>query len=136
MGISARSDYGEYPRPRELLIMLPEAINRLAASVQPLVFETGNPDVPYSTAGTTFLVGYQRRAFVLTARHSLHPDSLCPVCIFPSDFSQRLLPLKDVFFVSKNYASEDFMDLAIMEIDLTKVADAELAESRSMHNLG
>jgi hypothetical protein len=100
----------------------------LAASVQPLVFETGNSDVPYSTLGTTFLVGYEGRTFVLTARHSLYPvypEKPSPVCIFPTDFSQSLLPLKDVFFVSKDDVAEDFMDLAIIEIDMANIADAE-----------
>lgn len=107
-----------------------DALSRLAASVQPLVFETGLPDFPYSTLGTTFLVGYEGRAFVLTARHSLYPDNLSPVCIFPSDFSQRLLPLKDVFFVSKDYVAEAFMDLAVIEIDIANIADAEIGEAR------
>lgn len=109
--------------------MSPEALSRLAASVQPLIFETGISDFPYSTLGTTFLVGYEGRAFVFTARHTLYPDNLSPVCIFPSDCSQRLLPLKDVFFVSKDYVAEDFMDLAIMEIDMAKIVDAELGQA-------
>jgi hypothetical protein len=105
--------------------MPPKVLCQLAASVQPLVFETGNADVPYSTLGTTFLVGYERRAFVLAARHSLRPENPSPVCIFPTDFSQRLLPLKDVFFVSKDDVAEDFMDLAVIEIDMANIADAE-----------
>lgn len=109
--------------------MPPDALSRLAASVQPLVFEMGRSDFPYSTLGTTFLVGYEGRAFVLTARHSLYPDKLPPVCIFPSDFSQRLLPLKDVFFVSKDDFAEDFMDLAVIEIDIANIADGESGEA-------
>lgn len=109
--------------------MPPEALSRLAASVQPLIFETGIADVPYSTAGTVFLVGYEGRAFVLTARHSLHPENLSPICISPSDFSQRLLPLNDVFFVSKDYVAEDFMDLAVIEIDMTKIIDDECGQA-------
>jgi hypothetical protein len=105
--------------------MPPKVLGKLAASVQPLVFETGNADVPYSTLGTTFLVGYEGRAFVLTARHSLRPENPSPVCIFPTDFSQRLLPMKDVFFVSKDDVAEDFMDLAVIEIDMANIADAE-----------
>ena len=109
--------------------MSPEALSRLAASVQPLVFETGIPDAPYSTEGTTFLVGYEGRAFVITARHSLCPDNLSPVCVFPSDSSQRLLPLKDVFFVSEDYVEDDFMDLAVIEIDMARIVDAELGQA-------
>lgn len=110
--------------------MSPEALSRLAASVQPLVFETGIPETPYATAGTTFLVGYEGRAFVLTARHALNPDNLSPVCIFPSDTSQRILPLMDVFFVSKEHVPDDFADIAVIEIDVSKIAHPELAQAR------
>jgi hypothetical protein len=114
----------------DLKAMSPEALNRLAPSVQPLVFETGILDAPYSTAGTTFLVGYKRRAFVFAARHSLRPDALYPLCVFPSDTSQRLLPLKDVFFVPREHVEEDFADFAVIEIDLTKIVDFELGQAR------
>lgn len=109
--------------------MSPEALSRVAASVQPLVFETGIPATPYATRGTTFLVGYEGRAFVLTARHALNPGNLAPLCIFPSDTSRRILPLMDVFFVPEEYVADDFMDLAVIEIDVSKIAHPELAQA-------
>lgn len=114
----------------KLKTMSPELRARLAASVQPLVFETVSPDAPYSILGTTFLVGYEHRAFVLTARHALRPDDgLTPLCIFPTDSSQRLLPLKDVFFVSKDDVEKEFADLAVIEIDRAKIVDSELGQA-------
>jgi hypothetical protein len=110
--------------------MSPEALSRLAASVQPLVFETGVPEFPYATKGTVFLVGYKGRAFVLTARHALNPDSLSPVCILPSDTSRRILPLDDVFYVSETLIPDDYVDLAVIEIDVTSIQHAELAQAR------
>ncbi len=109
--------------------MFPEALSRLAASVQPLIFETELPEFRYWMRGTTFLVGHKGRAFVITARHTLNPDELSAVCVFASDFSQRILPLKDVFFVSKDYVEDDFMDLAVIEIDMEKITDAELGRA-------
>ena len=52
------------------------AIDRLALSVQPLVFETENADYTYCTRGTVFLVGYKGKPYVLTARHALMPEHL------------------------------------------------------------
>lgn len=106
-----------------------EVIAKLARSVQPLVFETGIADTPYSVSGTAFLVGYEGHPYVLTTRHSLNPENLSPVCIFPSDISQHLIPLKDVFFVHRNEAPEDFVDLAVIAIDTSRITEAEVAQA-------
>ena len=96
-------------------------------SIQPLVFETGLDEFPYSTAGTVFLVGHKGKAFVLTTRHSLRPDLLSPICVFPSDTSHRLIPLDDVFFVPREDEPEDYMDLAVIAIDTSRIGNAEVA---------
>ena len=107
-----------------------EALSRLAASVQPLVFETGLSIAPYSTIGTVFLVGYEDRAFVLAARHSLTPENIFPICVFPSDASRRIIALKNVFFVPTERVDDDFADLAVIEIDMTKISDTEVGAAR------
>ncbi len=106
-----------------------QAIDRLALSVQPLVFETGVVDFPYSMKGTVFLVGYEGKPYVLTARHALYPENPVPICVFPSDTSHRLIPLKDVFFVSRSDEDEDFVDLAAIAIDTMRVTHPEVAQA-------
>lgn len=106
-----------------------EAITRLARSVQPLVFETGIDDAPYSVSGTAFIVGYEGRPYVVTARHALNPENIGPVCIFPSDTSRHLIPLKDVFFVPRDVVSDDFVDLAVIAIDTSRITQAEVAKA-------
>lgn len=106
-----------------------EVIAKLARSVQPLVFETSIADIPYSVSGTAFLVGYEGRPYVLTTRHSLNPENLYPVCIFPSDTSHHLIPLKDVFFVHRDEVPEDFVDLAVIAIDTSRITQAEIAQA-------
>jgi hypothetical protein len=106
-----------------------EVLVKLARSVQPLVFETGIEDFPYSVAGTVFLVGYEGRPYVLTTRHSLNPENIGPICIFPSDTSQHIIPLSDVFFVHRDEVSEDFVDLAVIGIDVSRITQAELAQA-------
>jgi hypothetical protein len=104
------------------------AIDRLALSVQPLIFETGVKEIPYSsTLGTVFLVGYQGTPYVLTTRHGLNPDTLMPICVFPSEASRRLIPLKDVFYVPKSLEDEDFVDLAVVRVDIRRIAHPEVA---------
>jgi len=111
--------------------MSPEAIRSCAASVQPLVFETGIPKFPYSTAGTGFLVIYAGRGFLITARHLLRPETLTPLCIFPTDTSQHLIPLRDVFYIPQDKFDEDFSDFAVIEIDLAKL-DRETGEGTAI----
>lgn len=107
------------------------AIDRLALSVQPLIFETGVEEAPYSTTrGTVFLVGYEGRPYVLTARHALQPDNLVPICVFPSDTSHQLIPLEDVFYVPQSLEGEDFVDLAVIAIDTKRITHPEVAGAR------
>lgn len=106
-----------------------EVLAKLARSVQPLVFETGIEESPYSISGTVFLVGYDGHHYVLTARHSLNPENMYPICIFPSDTSQHIIPLKDVFFVPKEECAEDFVDLAVIAIDVSHITQEEVARA-------
>lgn len=99
-------------------MMLPQ---NLQSCVLPVVFETGIETAPYSVFGSCFLIGYQGRVFVITARHVLRPDSvMSPMCVRSP--SGRLLPLKDVFFAPISKVPDDFADLVIVEIDMTLLA--------------
>ncbi|MDO6386806.1 trypsin-like peptidase domain-containing protein [Uliginosibacterium sp. 31-12] len=106
-----------------------EVVDRLSQAVQPLVFETGVEEAPYSISGTTFLVGHERSSYVLTARHALKPEDIRPVCIFPSDTSQRVIPLSDVFFVSQDDCTEDYADIAVMSIDMKRQQESEIGDA-------
>jgi hypothetical protein len=110
--------------------MPPDVLNRLAVSVQPLIFETGIEATPYGTKGSVFLAGYRGHAFAITARHALSPENLGPICVFPTDSSHRLMTLKDVFFVHREYVDDDSVDFAIVEIDMADARDAELGQAR------
>lgn len=107
----------------------PNALTRLSLSIQPLVFETEDVTYPYYACGTVFLVGYEGKTYVITTRHGLNPDNLLPICIFPSETSPKLLTLKNVFYVSKKYEQEDFVDLAIIEIDSSVGTDPYLNQT-------
>lgn len=108
-----------------------QSIDRLAVSVQPLVFETGVEEAPYSsTRGTVFLVGYDGGSYVLTARHALQPDNLMPICVFPSDTSHKLIPLGKVFYVPHSPDGEDFEDLAVISIDTSRITHPDVAGAR------
>jgi hypothetical protein len=111
--------------------VLQDSIDRLASSVQPLLFETGVEETPYSsTRGTVFIVGYEGKPYAITARHALQPNNLVATCVFASETSNRLIPLKDVFFVPQSVEDEDFVDLAVIAIDTDQVAHPEVAQAR------
>lgn len=105
------------------------SLTNLAKSVQPLVFETGVEDFPYSAVGTVFLVGYRGKAYVVTTRHGLKPENPPPICIFPTDSSTRPLPLGQVFSVHGNDVPDDFMDLAVIDILPTRFEHPELGQA-------
>lgn len=130
--LPVRFTYSTMPTAHTALHCMPslsELIEGYSRSVQPLVFETGLEDFPYSTAGTVFLIGYGGKPFVITTRHGLRPDVPCPICVFPSDRSHRLIPLDDVFYVPHTDEPEDFMDLAIMTVDTSGISNTEVANA-------
>ncbi len=99
--------------------------------IQPIIYETECPAFPYTTCGTAFLVVYRGRAFAITARHVLFP--LNPVCLLPSETSQKLLPFVGVFSVPEDQVSDDFADFAIIEIDMSKIKrDSELGATQAI----
>ncbi|MBY0242616.1 MAG: hypothetical protein K2X55_25210 [Burkholderiaceae bacterium] len=111
------------------MLVIPEFIFKLSQSVQPLVFETGFPEFPYSTSGTVFLVGYKGKAYVITTRHGLAAENLPAICIFPTDTSHKLLPLGHMFSVPLKDEPEDFMDLAVIDISPSATLDQELGKA-------
>ena len=96
-------------------------------AVQPVLRETQVPEYPYSiSGGTIFLAVYKGRAFAITARHVLFP--LTPICLFANDWSQRILPLENVFYVSPKKIDDDYADFAIIEFDIRKlINDSEFS---------
>jgi hypothetical protein len=102
-------------------------VESVLSAVQPLVFETGAEEVQYATAGTIFLVAYMGDWYVCTTRHGLHAEAPPAICVFPNDLSRKIFTLGHVFFVSRQDEPEDFVDLAIIDIDPVCRADEELA---------
>jgi len=88
-------------------------------AVQPVLRETQVPEYPYSVGGTIFLAVYRGRAFAITARHVLFP--LTPICLFANDWSQRILPLENVFSVPRENEDDDWADFTIIEMDMRKL---------------
>ena len=111
------------------MLVVPEFITKLAPSVQPLVFETGIPEFPYSMSGTVFLVGYKGKAYVITTRHGLAADKLPATCIFPTDTSHKLLPLGHMFSVPQKDEPDDYMDLAVIDVAPSAKSDEELGKA-------
>ena len=110
--------------------MIHQAITDLASTVQPLVFRTEWNEAPYWIQGTVFLVGFNNRAFVVTARHCVtkEQESVMPLCVFPNDKSSQCMPLSDGVFVPAEKYKDEIGDLAIIEIDKSKL-DAETVEA-------
>jgi len=50
-----------------------------------------------------------------------------PICVFPSETSHKLIPLKDVFYVPQSSEDEDIADLAVIRVDVGRIAHSEIA---------
>jgi hypothetical protein len=50
-----------------------------------------------------------------------------PICVFPSETSHQLIPLKDVFYVPQSLEDDDFLDLAVIRVDIRRIAHPEVA---------
>lgn len=110
--------------------ILPEFIENLSLAVQPLVFESGINDFPYTTLGTVFLVGHNGKIYVITTRHGLSAENLPAICVFPTDTSQKIFPLGRMLSVPRTDEPEDFMDFAIIDVDANAKMDPELGQAR------
>lgn len=110
--------------------LTPENLESLAQTVQPLIFETGLEEYPYSIKGTVFLVRYQQRPYVVTANHALRPEDTAPICVLPSDTSREIIPLGRVFFVPRSLNSDDSVDVAVIDINLETVLHPDVAMAR------
>lgn len=98
------------------------------ACVRPVVFETGSAVASHAVFGSCFLIGYRGRVFAVTARHVLQPDGdLSPMCVRSP--SGRLLTLRDVFYLPISKVSDDFADLAIVEVDVKRLV-GDMGETR------
>lgn len=92
----------------------------LAYCVRPLVAETGIEEVPHRVWASSFLVGLNRRCFLVTTRHGLRPyEDLSPLCV--AGPKGRLFELIDVFYMPLEAYGEDHFDIAVIELNLQKL---------------
>lgn len=109
------------------------AAKSIGAVVQPLVFETGLPEAPYSQAGTVFLAAKNGRVRVVTCRHALRPDSLSPICVFPADGVNHFLPLTNAHFAPIELVGDDYADIALIDVDLRALQSPLQGQARAIN---
>lgn len=110
-----------------------EIIDRLRQCARPVIFETGNNDAPYSTAGTAFLVGFRQSLFVLTAAHVVRNCPIDKLLVFPSDKSAKPLRLNTWWPVEGNPDDPDASDMLIIKADLESIPVSERNEGCLIH---
>jgi hypothetical protein len=87
---------------------------------RPVLFANDSPEYPYSVGGTAFIVKFQGRRFVITAKHVLNLKSFeaGQFCIQYRPDSRDFLPLGALHLVhGANEDDTDQYDIAIREID-------------------
>jgi hypothetical protein len=107
-----------------------DPLRNLMACVRPVVFETSIPDAPYSTAGTCFVVGYEQSVYAITAKHVVAGMPLNMLHVFPTDDADCSFDLSRGFVPDPGYVSDECIDLVLLRIESTKVAEQIRRKSR------
>jgi hypothetical protein len=87
------------------------ALEPLIQCARPVIFRTDAPDFPFSVAGTSFLVGFGRHAYVATAGHVLGLLPYSKLLIFPTHGHSTPLRLTDGWRCQDNENHPDASDL-------------------------
>jgi hypothetical protein len=92
----------------------------IAMCARPVLFANNSAEVPYSVGGTAFIVKFQGRSFVITAKHVLNLKNFesGQFCIQYRPDARDFLPLGALHLVrGANEDGTDQYDVAVREID-------------------
>lgn len=110
-----------------------EELSALRACVRPVMFETGIPGYPYATAGSAFLLAYQARVFVLTAKHVVSDYPVERLLVFPSEQSRTPLRISDYYRIDAGNSGEDVEDFLVIETDVGSLTPEERKSRHLIH---
>jgi len=110
-----------------------EELRALRACARPVIFETGLPDFPYATVGSAFLLGYEARVFVLTAKHVVADHPLEKLLVFPSEHSRTPLYISNYHRIEAGYSGDDVEDFLVIEADIGSLTSEERKSSHLIH---
>jgi hypothetical protein len=89
-----------------------------------MMYRTGRDDYPIFVGGTGFMVGFHRRAFLITAAHVLQVHGVTDasqVVVYPSDTARTPVKLLRLWTCEDPDNDSDSSDLAIMQIDVRSI---------------
>jgi len=91
----------------------------IVTCARPVLFANNNPEFPYSVGGTAFIVKFQSRSFVITAKHVLNLKNFDAgqFCIQLRPDGRDFLPLGALHLVRENMDDTDQDDIAVREVD-------------------
>jgi len=103
-------------------------LRNIRSTVRPLLFSTGISATPISTWGTCFLIGKNRRVFVVTANHLVGDIRSTDVVVQPFDGSSNRLRLRNGFRWQTDEAGE--YDVIVYEVGLSALPKSDFKHSR------
>lgn len=92
----------------------------IVACARPVLFANDNPEFPYSVGGTAFVVKFQGRSYLITARHvhNLKNFEAGQFCIQYRPDARDFLPLGALHIVrGENEEDTDQYDIVVREVD-------------------
>ena len=105
----------------------------LRACARPVVFETGLSTTPFSMAGTAFLVGFDRKIFIVTARHVVREHPPDRLLIFPTDGAPKPLTISQWWRIEDEEDEPDDSDLLLIQATVKGLSSALRRRSQLIH---
>ncbi len=93
-----------------------DMLDNLRRCARPVVFETDNDDAPCSTAGTAFIVGFQKSLYVIVPRHVVREWPIEKLRIYPSWNSPYSFRYLNWWFIETQIADPDTSDIVIIKV--------------------
>lgn len=107
-----------------------DVVDKLRQCVRPVIFLTGMSDAPYSTAGTSFLVGFGHSVFIVTAKHVLQNYPPEKLIVYPSNKSKRHIRIMNWWDVHKDISVPDYSDIIVLKADLAPMSKKDRINGR------
>lgn len=97
-------------------------MNAFEQVCRPVIFESDAPECVYWRKGSSFLVSNSHNCYWVTATHVLKNmgANIESVRIHPSDNSRMSLPFNEKYLVKPEAYEEDFHDIAVVRVDLSR----------------
>ena len=94
------------------------SLENILEAVKPVLYDTGNDDIPYSGCGTCFLALHNKQTYIVTAKHVVNGNPGESLMVFPNKHTELSIPLNSCVTIENPDPSDnDYSDIVVYRID-------------------